>query len=120
MSEGGIAWVGGLIDRVDNLMARSGYGLGWPDKQNSPSEVLRRNFWFCSIDDPSILPLRERIGIDHIMLEVDYPHADSTWPDSQAFFDRNLRDLPVEHVRKLAYANAAALFRHPLPANPTP
>jgi len=22
---------------------------------------------------------------DHVMLEVDYPHADSTWPDTQAY-----------------------------------
>jgi predicted TIM-barrel fold metal-dependent hydrolase len=66
------------------------------------------------------MPLRERIRHDHIMLEVDYPHADSTWPDSQEFFHRNLRDLPVAEQRKLAYANAAALFRQPLPANPKP
>ena len=123
MSEGGIGWVPMMMDRLDFMLMQSGHGRNdWKAMHTdlTPSEVLRRNFWFCSIDDPSILPLRERIGIDHIMLEVDYPHADSTWPDSQAFFDRNLRDLPVEHVRKLAYANAAALFRHPLPANPTP
>ena len=35
MSEGGIGWVAGLIDRLDNIMSRSGYGQGWPDKENS-------------------------------------------------------------------------------------
>ena len=42
-----------------------------------------RNFWFCTIDDPSTIETRHRIGIDHIMVEVDYPHGDSTWPDTQ-------------------------------------
>ena len=26
---------------------------------------------------------RHRIGVDHIMVEVDYPHADSTFPHSE-------------------------------------
>ena len=59
-----------------------------------PSEVLRRNFWFCTIDDPSIVELRHRIGVDHIMVESDYPHADSTWPDTQAVLDKTLRAPP--------------------------
>ena len=45
--------------------------------------MLRRNFWFCSIDDPSAVAQRHVIGVDHIMVESDYPHADSSWPDTQ-------------------------------------
>ena len=29
MSEGGIGWVAMLIDRLENIIDRSGYGLGW-------------------------------------------------------------------------------------------
>ncbi|HEY5250368.1 MAG TPA: amidohydrolase family protein, partial [Acidimicrobiales bacterium] len=29
MSEGGIGWVAMLLDRLDNMVDRSGYGLGW-------------------------------------------------------------------------------------------
>jgi hypothetical protein len=123
MSEGGIGWVPMLMDRLDFMLTQSGHGRNdWKAMHTdlTPSEVLRRNFWFCSIDDPSTIPLRHRIGIDHIMLEVDYPHADSTWPDSQAWFTRQLQTMPVDEARRIAYANAAALFRHPLPASPTP
>jgi hypothetical protein len=35
MAEGEIAWVAGLIDRLDKIMARSGYGADWPDPVNS-------------------------------------------------------------------------------------
>src|SRR5262249_3958159 len=49
MAEGGIGWVGMLIDRLDNIMHRSGYGKAWPDKERRPSDVLRRNFYFCTI-----------------------------------------------------------------------
>jgi predicted TIM-barrel fold metal-dependent hydrolase len=118
MSEGGIGWVPMLLDRLDFMMEQSGHGRNdWKKMRTdlSPSDVLERNFWFCTIDDPSMMPLRHRIGIDNIMLEVDYPHADTTWPDSQRYFKDRLGDLPVDEIRKISHANAASLYRHPLP-----
>ncbi len=118
MSEGGIGWVPMLLDRVDYVLGHSASGKesgAWPSDL-LPSEVLRRNFWFCTIDDPSTMALRHVIGVDHIMIESDYPHADSSWPDTQAVVERTLGDLPEDELRAIAGGNAAALFRHPLPA----
>jgi predicted TIM-barrel fold metal-dependent hydrolase len=115
MSEGGIGWVAMLIDRVDNIMARSGYGAGWSDKQNTPTDVLRRNFWFCMIDDPSTIATRHTIGVENILFESDFPHGDGTWPDTQQVMKDVLGDLPVEEIRMIAHENAAKLYRHPLP-----
>ena len=118
MSEGGIGWVPMMMDRLDFMMTQSGHGRNfWKEMAGStlPSEIISRNFWFCMIDDPTTIEVRDRIGIEHIMLETDYPHADSTWPDSQAFAQRTLSKLPIEDQRKIAYGNAAKLFRHPLP-----
>ncbi len=120
MSEGGIAWVGGLIDRLDNIMARSGYGAGWPGEEVSPSECLRRNFWFCMIDDPSTISTKDAIGVENILFESDYPHGDGTWPDTQEVMERLLRDLPDEEIRMIAHENAAKLYRHPLPEKRLP
>jgi predicted TIM-barrel fold metal-dependent hydrolase len=114
MSEGGIGWVAMLLDRLDNILDRSGYGKGWSGELR-PSEVLKRNFWFCTIDDPSTIDTRHRIGVDHVMVEVDYPHGDGTWPDTQAVIERYWGHLPVDELRKMTHLNAAALFRHPLP-----
>ncbi len=115
MSEGGIAWVAGLIDRLDNIMARSGYGGGWPAKDVTPSECLRRNFWFCMIDDPSTISTRHAIGVENIMCESDYPHGDGTWPDTKQVVHDLIGDLPVEEIRMMTHENAAKLYRHPLP-----
>ena len=113
MSEGGIGWVAMLLDRLDNLVDRSGYGLGWEER---PADVLRRNFWFCTIDDPSTIDTRHTIGVENIMVEVDYPHGDSTWPDTQAVIDKAWGHLPPDERRAMCCENAARLFRHPLPA----
>ena len=121
MSEGGIGWVPLLADRLDYIHGWSGHGRkAWPSKELTPTEVLLRNFWFCSLDDPSIWPIRDRIGVDHIMVEVDYPHADSTWPDTQSFLAERLAGLSADEQRRVTHANAAALFRHPLPLNRVP
>jgi predicted TIM-barrel fold metal-dependent hydrolase len=112
MSEGGIGWVAMLLDRLDNIVDRSGYGPGWDLR---PSEVLQRNFWFCTIDDPSTIDTRYRIGVENIMVEVDYPHGDSTWPDTQRVIEQAWGHLPANELRMICSENAAALYRHPLP-----
>jgi len=117
MSEGGIGWVPMLMDRVDYVLSHSASGTessAWPSELQ-PSDVLRRNFWFCTIDDPSVIDVRHRIGVENIMVESDYPHADSTWPDTQAVLHKTLGHLPADELRKIACENAAELFRHPLP-----
>jgi len=100
MSEGGIGWVAMLLDRLDNIIDRSRYGLGWDDR---PADVLRRTFWFCTIDDPSTIETRHRIGVDHVMVEVDYPHGDS-----------NLARHPARHREGVGPHPARRAARHVL------
>ncbi|MBW2421997.1 MAG: amidohydrolase [Deltaproteobacteria bacterium] len=120
MAEGGIGWVAMLKDRLENIMTRSGYGQGWPDKKVSPAEALLRNFYFCMIDDPSTISTRHAIGVDHILFESDFPHGDGTWPDTQKVIHDVLGDLPVEEIRMITHQNAAKLYRHPLPETCVP
>jgi hypothetical protein len=105
-----------LLDRLDYVMAHSGVGgAGVWDGDVTPSEAVQRNFWFCTIDDPSTLGARERIGVDHIMVETDYPHADSSWPDTQELLADRLAGLSDTDTAAITHENAARLFRHPLP-----
>ncbi len=116
-SEGGVGWVPMLIDRIDYVMTHSATGTSaWRDPHLSPTDALRRNFWFCTIDISSSMALRHHIGIDHIMIESDYPHADSTWPDTQAQLAAGFAGYPDDEIRKITWENAARLFRHPVPA----
>jgi predicted TIM-barrel fold metal-dependent hydrolase len=112
LSEGGIGWVAMLLDRLDYIVDHSNYGEGWPER---PSHVLQRNFWFCTLEDRSTIDTRKRIGVDHIMIEVDYPHGDTTWPDTQAVIDEAWGHIPPGELRSMCCENAAALYRHPLP-----
>ena len=115
LSEGGIGWVPGLMDRLDHVgRYQEMYGT-WVDIDLTPREVLSRNFWFCTIDDPSGLELRHRIGIDHLLLESDYPHQDGTWPDTQEILHDQIGHFPADEVRRITWQNASELFQFPVP-----
>ena len=115
LSEGGIGWVAGLLDRLDHMLSyHEMYGT-WADVDLTPAEVLARNFYFCAVEDPSSFAQVERIGLDHVMVEQDYPHCDSTWPDTQAVLARDLAGVPEHVVRAVTWENASRLYRHPVP-----
>jgi predicted TIM-barrel fold metal-dependent hydrolase len=119
LAESGAGWVPALLDRLDYMGGHAGWAFSgaWADPDVSPSEAMLRNFWFCAFDDHAAIALRDRIGVENILLEVDYPHGDGTWPDTQAFVLNLLHGVPEDEVRKMTHENAAALFRHPLPAD---
>ena len=117
LAESGIDWVPMLINRIDYVMDHSASGeRAWPDPVHHPTEVLRRNFWFGVIDLTSSLVLRHHIGLDRIVLESDYPHADSTWPDTATRAADALADLPDDEVDRICWRNAAELFGHVAPS----
>jgi predicted TIM-barrel fold metal-dependent hydrolase len=116
MSEGGIGWVVGLKDRLEHSRSRMiDTRLEWEASGTSPLECLNNNFWFCALDNPSSFEQIERIGADRVLLEVDYPHADSTWPDSQQVFQQSLGRVPAKDAERICWRNASELFRFPVP-----
>ena len=66
---------------------------------------MQRNFWFTILDDRSTLPIIDRVGVDHVLFETDYPHADSLWPTVQdtaveLFSGLTHRADPQDHPRE--------------------
>jgi predicted TIM-barrel fold metal-dependent hydrolase len=115
LSEGGIGWVAGLLDRLDHVRKYDSMYGTWNDLTISPADTFRRNFWVCAIDDPSAFLQRDVIGVENILLESDYPHADSTWPHTQEKIAAQIAGLSEAEVRKVTWQNAGELFRHPVP-----
>jgi len=118
LSEGGIGWVAGLLDRLDHMLSyHEMYGT-WAalGETLTPAEVLKRNFWFCAVEDQSSFIQYERIGSDNILLEADYPHCDSTWPHTQRTIHEQIGGLPDDIIRKVTWENASRLYQHPVPA----
>ena len=113
LSKGGIAWVPMSMDRLAYVLDHSAANPDdqWKESGIHPVEVLQRNFNFCAIEFGSGMDLRERIGVDRIMVETDYPHADSSWPNTQETLRKALHGVLASDVRKMTWENAARLFR---------
>jgi predicted TIM-barrel fold metal-dependent hydrolase len=112
ISEGGIGWIPYLKERADYTWERQKFWSGLSDSLR-PSEVFDQHIWGCFIDDETGIAQREAAGVDHLMIEVDFPHSDSPWPHTQKRVAEMLRDVPDDEAHKIAELNARRLYNFP-------
>jgi len=112
-SEGGIGWIPFYLDRCDRHYLNQKW-LGQDFGGKLPSEVFKEHCLFCYITDPSALRLRDRIGVENIALEADYPHSDCLWPDAPEFFLDEMRAAGCtdDEVNMITWENAARFFHY--------
>ncbi len=115
LSEAGVSWVPAMRERLRRAYRQVETSTAWTADDPDPVELLHRNFWFTSIEDPSAFRLLDLIGDEHVMLETDYPHPDTSWPHAQAMARGQLEALPTESIQRICYRNAADLYRSPAP-----
>ena len=113
-SEGGIGWITAAIERADRQWERHQYWTHVPDADVLPSQVARRNMWFCMIEEPVGLSYRHDFTVDHIVCESDYPHSDTTFPSTQNALKGLFEGVPADEVEKMTHRNAERLFDFPL------
>jgi predicted TIM-barrel fold metal-dependent hydrolase len=112
MSEGGIGWIPYALERMDYVFEHHHAWTGAEFDGLRPSDVYRRNIITCFIDDASGLEQRHRIGVDAITWECDYPHSDSTWPNSPELLSKALTDIPDDEIDTMTHLNAMRLFQY--------
>ncbi|MGC9537419.1 amidohydrolase family protein [Streptomyces sp. UG1] len=85
LSEGQVGWMPFFYERMDSAWRRA--DLYDPHIRevlpNPPSTYAKNHVYGCIFDDLTGLRLRDTIGMDHIMIEIDFPHSDSTHPHTQ-------------------------------------
>jgi hypothetical protein len=111
MSEGGIGWIPYALERMDYVYEHHHAWTGADFGGRRPSDVYRDHIVTCFIDDASGLEQRHRVGIDSITWECDYPHSDSTWPNSPELLDKTLGGIPDDEINKMTHLNAMRVFQ---------
>ena len=110
LSEGGTGWIPYFIDRLDRTYDMHHLWTGQDFGSKLPSEVFREHFLTCFIADPIGIELRDKIGIDNIAWECDYPHSDSSWPDAPEELARVAADVPDADLHKIGFENACRWY----------
>jgi predicted TIM-barrel fold metal-dependent hydrolase len=112
LSEGGIGWIPYVAERADYTWERHRYYQDI-DRTTRPSDLLKKHFWGCYIDDNFGIENRHKIGVDRICLEVDYPHSDSNWPNSRKIVADSLVNVPDDEAHRIVELNAREVFNFP-------
>jgi len=107
--ESGIGWMAFLIPWMDHVFERHRYHtkslLSEP-----PSFYFHRQVLGTFIDDVVGVRNRDIIGVENIMWSSDYPHVNSSWPESRMYIEKHFGDVPPEERSKMVGGNAARLY----------
>jgi predicted TIM-barrel fold metal-dependent hydrolase len=112
LAECQIGWVPYYLQRADEVWRHHG---SWTGSRallpEPPSTYYRSNIYVTFFSDQFGLQNLDAVGVDNVLVETDYPHSDSTWPDSLAYFQKQTGNLDPDTVEKIARGNARRLFR---------
>lgn len=112
-AEGQVGWMPYVIERMDKLWEErdptTSFGVQLPKR---PSSYIDGRIYGCIFDDEIGLRNRDVIGMDNICFEVDYPHADTTFPHTRETFAKIVAQAGLDdaEIHKLARANAIRAF----------
>ena len=111
LSEGGIGWIPYFLERADFSHERH---KAWTHSQfgkTRPSEIFKRHFLNCFIDDAFGLKNLDALNEDLVSYECDYPHSDSLWPEVPEHLWPSLKHLTDTQIDKVTHLNAMKFFR---------
>lgn len=113
LSESGIGWIPYLMERADYSHEQHHV---WTHSDNyfrglKPSEVFRRHFTSCFIDDAYGLRNIDLIGEDNVCYEVDYPHSDAPWPTAPELLWKSIQRLTDTQIDKVTHLNAMRIYK---------
>ncbi|HUF97779.1 MAG TPA: amidohydrolase family protein [Ilumatobacter sp.] len=110
LSEGQVGWIPFIVERLDSVWhERPVYGNLDDRIKRPPSSYITGRIYGCVFDDVIGLQIRDRIGIEQIMFETDYPHGDSTWPNSKAVLQRLVDEASLDERETYLLARGNAI-----------
>jgi predicted TIM-barrel fold metal-dependent hydrolase len=110
-SEGQIGWIPYVLQRADVVWEENrGWG-GVADKVLvPPSQLFHDHVYGCFFNDPHGLKALDEIGADRVTYESDYPHSDSTWPNTRAIAEEQMKDLDDDIIEMIVRGNAITML----------
>jgi predicted TIM-barrel fold metal-dependent hydrolase len=106
VAEGDVGWMPYFIQRAEIIQDMHS---SWTKKvfiEGGPKAVFDRHILCCFIDDRLGIELLDRLNVDNVMWESDFPHADTAWPYGPEKALQNLAGQSVEVINKITHLNA--------------
>ncbi len=106
-----LAWVPHVLSTMDyTYRERTGEAIYRFKNAMLPSDFFRRNVVLGFQEDAIGIRLRDVIGVDTLMWGSDYPHSESTFPNSQKILTEILAGVPADEQAKIVGGNTARVY----------
>ena len=132
LAEGGIGWIPYILERLSSVYERYRWakdnewtvdlmtGAITPREMiemsvDEPLALFHEHIFACFINDRHGSENIEKIGVDNVMIETDYPHSDGTFPHSRDNARRMTAHLTPENREKVLRLNALRVFNFATP-----
>jgi len=109
--EADAGWVPHFMYRMDHAWNRHRYWLTGGPLRRLPSEYFREHVYTTFQDDWVAFQVKDLCNVRRLMWANDFPHSDSTWPDSQAVLAEQAAHLTPEERDLVLHDNVAELYR---------
>ncbi|MBA2283278.1 MAG: amidohydrolase [Actinomycetota bacterium] len=110
-SEGQIGWIPYILERADTVWREHRAWAGVKDiVPEPPSTYYYRQIFGCFFRDHHGIASLDSVGVDNTTFETDYPHTDSTWPDTKKVAEELTAGLDKDVIRKLMRGNAIRML----------
>ena len=111
--ESGIGWIPFVLEALDYQFEGNRVAEERPDLEMLPSEYFARNVFACYwFEQTAPQRLFDKVGVDNIMFETDFPHPTSLFGDKvHERIKTGLDDCGADIRRKILWSNGQKLYK---------
>ncbi|HKQ66970.1 MAG TPA: amidohydrolase family protein [Methylomirabilota bacterium] len=106
-----LSWAPHILASMDyTYRERTGEAIYRFKSGMRPSDFFHRNVVLSFQEDAIGIRLRDVIGVDNMMWGSDYPHSESTFPQSRKILAEILAGVPEDEQAKIVGTNTARVY----------
>jgi len=109
--EADAGWVPHYMYRMDHAYNRHRHWMKGRELTRPPSDYFRENIYVTFQDDWVAFKVKDLCNVRRLMWANDFPHSDSTWPNSQALLAEHASSLSPQERDWVLHDNVAELYR---------
>ncbi len=113
--ENELGWIPFVLEQWDYYFKRHGANRAGLAIKKLPSEYFHNQIYTTFFNDAVGGHTLTWWGQDNCMWSNDFPHGNSTWPNSREVIARDLGNLPAGVRAKLVRENVAKVYNIPIP-----
>jgi predicted TIM-barrel fold metal-dependent hydrolase len=108
--EADAGWVPHYMYRMDHIYDRHRNWLTCAPLDRMPSEYFRENIYVTFQDDWIAFRVVDLLNSERLLWANDFPHSDSTWPNSQELLATHTATLTGQDRSRILHGNVSKLY----------